>query len=130
MGGNADIDLGEGDDTLLGFGEADVDGGAGTDTLQFEFSLVDFVVEGGEIDFAAVDFTFGGATLKTAGFEKFEFGADFGTQSLGSSSEADSQSSNGTVSANFTAAETPEVLSLSELEEAVAEIEAAQPVPA
>jgi len=76
FGGDVEINLEEGDDTLLGFGEASADGGNGHDILQFEFSLKEFVEGGGTVNESA-DFSFADITFKTAGFEQFQFGVDW-----------------------------------------------------
>ncbi|MGK7907368.1 MAG: hypothetical protein AB4040_09090, partial [Synechococcus sp.] len=73
LGGDVNINLGNNNDRLLGFGNATVDAGDGTDTLLFEFSLREFIVGGGSINFSTGDFTFGGVTLKTDNFERFQF---------------------------------------------------------
>ena len=125
FGGGAEIDMGTGNDALLGFGDAQVDGGAGTDTLQFEFSLSEFVAGGGDIDFTNVNFSFGGATLETDNFEQFEFAAEFDdSQALGSS-DASLQRASFTAD-SISLFDGSAVFSLDELEDAVAEIEAVQ----
>ena len=73
FGNDVAINMGGSRDTLLGFGQAKADGGRGVDTLQFEFSLMEFIVGGGSIDFFNVDFTFAGVTLETDNFEFFQF---------------------------------------------------------
>ena len=85
FGGDAVVNLEGGNDVLLGFGDAEVDGGKGIDTLKFEFTLSDFIVGGGSINFLREDFTFGGVTLKTHNFEQIWFNVDFDSQSLGAS---------------------------------------------
>lgn len=84
FGGDVAIDLGRGNDNLLGFGAAKVNGGAGIDTLQFEFSLVEFVIGGGSVEFSrdrrgrfSAYFTFADVTLKTKNFERVQFDVDF-----------------------------------------------------
>ncbi|MEL7315466.1 MAG: hypothetical protein AAFN08_10975 [Cyanobacteria bacterium J06559_3] len=94
LGGNVNIDLESGNDTLFGFGEANADGGSGQDTLQFEFSLSEFVTGGGTVDFAeTLAFTFDETTLQANNFERFEFnvGSSIGS---GSSDNATTFSTN------------------------------------
>ncbi|MEM9262774.1 MAG: hypothetical protein AAGA22_04275, partial [Pseudomonadota bacterium] len=74
FGGGAQINLGDGDDTVLGFGDAILNGGDGYDTLQFEFSLKEFVEGGGVIDDGK--FIFAGKVLDTDNFEEFQFNVD------------------------------------------------------
>ena len=78
FGGGVEINLGDDDDTILGFGEASLDGGDGFDTLQFEFSLEEFVDGGGTIEDGT--FVFAGKVLETENFEEFQFGVDFDTR--------------------------------------------------
>lgn len=80
FGGDVVIRMGDGNDTLSGFGQAAASGGAGTDTLVFAFSRDDFLLGGGEIILGnastkSVDFQFAGETLSTDGFEFFQFAA-------------------------------------------------------
>jgi len=73
FGGNVNINLGIGNDTLQGFGAASINGGLGTDTLVFEFSQTDFINGGGVFDPTTTNFTFAGVTLQTTNFEFVQF---------------------------------------------------------
>lgn len=75
LGGGVAINMGAGNDILLGFGEASVDGGTGIDILQFEFSRDDFDNAGGfmEIGNHGMSFSLGGVTLLAINFEIFQF---------------------------------------------------------
>ena len=79
FGGGVNIDMGFGDDSLLGFGDARVNGGDGFDVLQFEFTEEDFIRRGGQIEeFGnSINFTRGSITYSTLNFEAIEFGVDF-----------------------------------------------------
>lgn len=81
LGGDVAITMGAGNDTVAAFGQARVSGGTGTDTFVFAFTRTDFFNGGGEIILGnlatkSVDFTFGGETLTTDGFEFFTFAAE------------------------------------------------------
>ena len=90
FGGDVEIYMGAGNDTLFGFGDGIADGGAGIDTLEFEFSLREFIFGGGSINFSVdfadftfgVDFSFAGVTYETRNFERFKFNADFEINSV------------------------------------------------
>lgn len=120
FGGDVEIDLGRGNDNLFGFGEAEADGGAGIDTLQFEFSLIEFIIGGGSVEIDrdrrgnfSVDFTFADVTLKTKNFERVQFDVDFESGSLSTTNISNSFSNS------------IDLGSFAELEEAISAIESA-----
>jgi hypothetical protein len=81
FGGDVEIDMGSGNDTISGFGQAAASGGAGTDTLIFAFTRQDFDNGGGQLIFGdsatkSVNFVFGSETLSTDGFELFSFAGE------------------------------------------------------
>ena len=81
LGNDLEIDMGAGDDFVLGFGDAVISGGDGQevvgDELAFAFSMTDFLSAGGTITFGTsnneVDFALGGEVLETDRFELFTF---------------------------------------------------------
>ncbi len=84
FGGDVKLNMGAGNDTLLGFGDGIANGGAGIDTLQFEFSLRDFIHGGGSIELSknSAIFTFGDVTYETRNFELVQFNANFENDSV------------------------------------------------
>ncbi len=77
FGGGVKIEMGGGDDWLEGFGNAEVDGGEGVDTLSLNsHSILDFLFNDNNISFGAnsdVSFHLDGTTLYAKGFEQFNF---------------------------------------------------------
>jgi hypothetical protein len=81
FGGDVEIDMGSGNDTISGFGQAAASGGTGTDTLVFAFTRADFENGGGEMIFGdattrSVDFVFGSERLSTDRIELFLFAGE------------------------------------------------------
>lgn len=76
FGDGVNINMGAGDDLVLGFGDGIVDGGDGNnDILQFEFTEAEFLAAGGSIN--GDTFTLGEVTLEAVNFEVIQFGAAF-----------------------------------------------------
>ena len=78
FGGGVNIDLGEGNDFVQGFGDAEIDGGQGNDTLDLSsYNQDNFKISfGGFFSWNfnnSVSFRLDGVTLTTTGFEQFNF---------------------------------------------------------
>lgn len=73
FGGGVNINLGEDNDFVEGFGDARIDGGLGWDTLSFgSYNQNDFGISFGANN-NSVSFQLDGITMTTTGFEQFNF---------------------------------------------------------
>ena len=73
--GDGDINLGEGNDRIIGFGDQTVFGGIGMDTAKFGFDLDNSItLESGAMN--SIDITANGVTMSFTGVERFVFAND------------------------------------------------------